>query len=198
MQQLVNFSDPLFWRVTFLIISAPVIWNAIARTEYYTKFLQKMTGSKFTACYIITAWVFGYSTFRDYVFSNMLGSQPVLAWMTGNMLLRALAALLVVGGQVFVLSSFYRLGITGTFLGDYCGILMDAPVTGFPFSVLNNPMYVGSSVCFVGYSVWSGSVAGLLLSALVFVVYQGAIQFEEPFTRFIYEQKAASKEGKRK
>jgi len=112
-------------------------------------------------------------------------------------MLRALAALLVVVGQVFVLSSFYRLGITGTFLGDYCGILMDAPVTGFPFSVLNNPMYVGSSLCFVGYAVWSGSVAGLLLAVLVFLVYQGAIQFEEPFTRFIYEQKA-NKEGKRK
>jgi len=74
---------------------------------------------------------------------------------------------------------------------------MDAPVTGFPFSLLNNPMYIGSSACFVGYSVWAGSVAGLLLAALVFLVYQGAIQFEEPFTRLIYEQKAA-KVGKRK
>jgi len=197
MQHLVNFSDPMLWRSIFLIISAPIIWNCVARAEYYTKFLQKMTGSKYTACYIITVWVFGYSTFRDYVFSNTLNSQPQIAWMTGNVLLRALAALLVIGGQVLVLSSFYRLGITGTFLGDYCGILMDAPVTGFPFSLLNNPMYIGSSACFVGYSVWAGSVAGLLLAALVFLVYQGAIQFEEPFTRLIYEQKAA-KVGKRK
>jgi hypothetical protein len=54
---------------------------------------------------------------------------------------KIVAAVLVGLGQLFVLSSFYRLGITGTFLGDYCGILMDERVTGFPFNVLDNPMY---------------------------------------------------------
>lgn len=67
----------------------------------------------------------------------------------------------------------------GTFLGDYCGILMDAPVTSFPFNVLDNPMYVGSTMCFVGSSLWYGSVAGLVLAAEVFVVYQIAQIFEK-------------------
>jgi Phospholipid methyltransferase len=34
-------------------------------------------------------------------------------------------ALLVAVGQTLVLSSTWQLGITGTFLGDYFGILMD-------------------------------------------------------------------------
>jgi hypothetical protein len=33
-------------------------------------------------------------------------------------------------GQIFVITSTYALGITGTFLGDYFGILMDHRVTG--------------------------------------------------------------------
>lgn len=39
-------------------------------------------------------------------------------------------AALAIVGQVFVLTSTWQLGITGTFLGDYFGILMDAKVEG--------------------------------------------------------------------
>lgn len=65
-----------------------------------------------------------------------------------------MGAVLVVLGSVFVLSSMWALGITGTYLGDYFGILMDARVTGFPFNVLENPMYIGSSMNFLGISLW--------------------------------------------
>lgn len=36
--------------------------------------------------------------------------------------------------------SMYQLGVTGTFLGDYFGILMEDRVTAFPYNVTNNPM----------------------------------------------------------
>lgn len=48
----------------------------------------------------------------------------------------------------------WALGITGTYLGDYFGILMDDIVTGFPFNVMGDPMYWGSSMCFVGVALW--------------------------------------------
>jgi hypothetical protein len=79
-------------------------------------------------------------------------------------------------GQTFVLTSFVKLGITGspsnlhqcdshsrslsmmrvagTFLGDYFGILMETKVEGFPFNVLENPMYVGSTLCFIANALW--------------------------------------------
>lgn len=34
-------------------------------------------------------------------------------------------------GQLFVVTSTWSLGITGTFLGDYFGILMDKRVEGY-------------------------------------------------------------------
>jgi len=75
-------------------------------------------------------------------------------------------------GQTFVISSTWALGITGTFLGDYFGILMDHRVEGyssvfllslfaffiwiprFPFNVLRDPMYVGSTLSFVATALW--------------------------------------------
>lgn len=61
-------------------------------------------------------------------------------------------ALVVVGG-LFVLTSMYQLGITGTYLGDYFGILMEEKVVSFPFNVLDDPMYDGASMIFLGQSL---------------------------------------------
>lgn len=61
---------------------------------------------------------------------------------------------LFITGQTFVITSTWALGITGTFLGDYFGILMDHRVEGFPFNVLRDPMYVGSTMCFAGTALW--------------------------------------------
>lgn len=77
-----------------------------------------------------------------------------------------------------MITSTYALGVTGTFLGDYFGILMDKRVEGFPFNVLRNPMYVGSTLSFAAVSLWYESPAGLLLTAYVYVVYLIALRFE--------------------
>jgi phosphatidylethanolamine/phosphatidyl-N-methylethanolamine N-methyltransferase len=73
----------------------------------------------------------------------------------------------------------WALGITGTYLGDYFGILMEAPVTSFPFNVTGAPMYYGSTLSFVGTALWFGKPAGLLLCCEVLAVYEVALLFEE-------------------
>lgn len=95
----------------------------------------------------------------------------------------------------------YALGVTGTYLGDYFGILMDEMVTGFPFNVTGAPMYYGSTMSFLGTALWFGKPAGVVLSALVFGVYQVALAFEDPFTSGIYaererREKAEGKKGR--
>lgn len=67
---------------------------------------------------------------------------------------KVVAPIIFIIGQTLVLASTYRLGITGTFLGDYFGILMDKRVEGFPFNVLENPMYSGSTLCFIASALW--------------------------------------------
>jgi methylene-fatty-acyl-phospholipid synthase len=88
----------------------------------------------------------------------------------------------------------YALGVTGTYLGDYFGILMKERVTSFPFNVLDNPMYVGSTMVFVATSLWYASLAGLMVSAVVYVMYSIALRYEEPFTAMIYANANKNKE----
>jgi hypothetical protein len=111
-------------------------------------------------------------------FHRSVESQPRVDFFPSDLIETLVSGGLIALGQLFVLSSFYKLGITGTFLGDYCGIFMEERVTGFPFNVLENPMYVGSTLSFLGYSLYNGSYAGLLITAEVFIVYMIALQFE--------------------
>jgi phosphatidylethanolamine N-methyltransferase len=68
--------------------------------------------------------------------------------------------------------------LAGTYLGDYFGILMSHRVTSFPFNIMENPMYNGSTLCFLGTALWYARPAGVVISAIVFVVYLVALEFE--------------------
>jgi methylene-fatty-acyl-phospholipid synthase len=96
----------------------------------------------------------------------------------------------------------YALGLTGTYLGDYFGILMDAKVTSFPFNVTDAPMYYGSTLSFLGTAILYGKPTGILLTAEVLVAYLLALRFEDPFTAEIYakrerERALAREDGKK-
>lgn len=82
-------------------------------------------------------------------------------------------------GNVLVLSSMWALGVTGTYLGDYFGILMEEKVEGFPFNVTGAPMYWGSALSFLGTALYKGRTAGVVLTLEVVVMYLIALQFEE-------------------
>ncbi|KIJ25351.1 hypothetical protein M422DRAFT_273679 [Sphaerobolus stellatus SS14] len=67
---------------------------------------------------------------------------------------------------------------------------MDKRVEGFPFNVVENPMYVGSTICFVAGALWYEKPAGLFITLYVYIVYQIALAFEGPFTSMIYSTRA--------
>lgn len=72
---------------------------------------------------------------------------------------------------------------------------MDEMVTGFPFNVTSAPMYWGSTMSFLGTALWFGKPAGVLLAGLVWMAYQVALQFEDPFTARIYAERERAREG---
>jgi hypothetical protein len=122
--------------------------------------------------------IFSLGIFRDYLYHDAIQLQPLSPLLlTPPFQLFAYALLAV--GNVLVLSSMWALGVTGTYLGDYFGILMDEMVEGFPFNVTSAPMYYGSTLSFLGTAVLYARPAGLLLTVEVLVVYLLALRFEE-------------------
>jgi phosphatidylethanolamine N-methyltransferase len=143
--------------------------------EYHNRTLTKIVGSPYTGCYILAVTIFSLGIFRDHLYRQALDDQPYYAPLHQPIH----AYILFAAGNILVLSSMWALGVTGTYLGDYFGILMDAPVTGFPFNVTGSPMYWGSTMSFLGVALYKGSPAGLLLTVEVFVLYWFALRWEE-------------------
>ncbi|XP_077019479.1 phosphatidylethanolamine N-methyltransferase isoform X2 [Tamandua tetradactyla] len=183
--------EPSFVAAVLAIAFNPLFWNVAARWEHRTRQLSRAFGSPYLACYALGGAILLLNLLRSHCFTQAMLWQPRMEAL-GHAAAYHLGLALLGLGVLFVLSSFLALGFTGTFLGDYFGILMEARVTTFPFSVLDNPMYWGSTACHLGWALMHASPTGLLLTAVVALVYVAALQFEEPFTAEIYRQQAAA------
>ncbi|KAI0255627.1 phospholipid methyltransferase [Lactifluus subvellereus] len=168
----------------------PTAWNIVARNEYHNKTITRIFGGNaYLGCYFLTVCIFGAGIFRDHLYLSALLEQPRAPLLPAPF--DALVPMvLFILGQTFVVTSTWALGITGTFLGDYFGILMDHRVEGFPFNVLRDPMYVGSTMCFAATALWYERPVGLLVTLYVYVVYVIALKFEGPFTDMIYSTRS--------
>ncbi|TVY33678.1 Phosphatidyl-N-methylethanolamine N-methyltransferase, partial [Lachnellula subtilissima] len=157
----------------------PIFWNTVARQEYHNKVLTKLAGGKSRyACYGLAVTIFSLGIFRDFLYERALRSQPTHPALQ-TPAATYIAYALLAAGNTLVISSMWALGVTGTYLGDYFGILMDDMVTGFPFNVCSAPMYYGSTMSFLGTALLFGKPAGVLLTLEVLAVYLVALRFED-------------------
>lgn len=168
------------------ILFNPVFWNIVARLQHKTHFLSKAVGGPYRGCYLLAFIIFTLGIYRDHVYHDALMAQPTYLPLLTSAVVRYSAYAIFAFGNVLVLSSMWALGVTGTYLGDYFGILMKERVVSFPFNINNNPMYNGSTLCFLGTALYYGKPTGILVSAFVYVMYRIALVFEEPYTAKIY------------
>ncbi|XP_067432195.1 phosphatidylethanolamine N-methyltransferase [Thunnus thynnus] len=181
--------DSSFCVAVIAIIFNPFFWNVVARWEHRTRRLSRIFGSPYLACYFLGFLIILLNVFRSHSMTVAMKAQARWEVMDRTDIFYSGVVLMVLG-TVLVVSSFLALGFTGTFLGDYFGILMDEKVTGFPFNITENPMYWGSTANYLGLALMGASPVGLVLTAIVAVAYKVAIRFEGPFTEQIYQERS--------
>ena len=188
----VDVNDSMFHFAAAFILFNPTYWNVVGRLEHKTKFMTKMfCGSTIAANYFFAFTVFFLGIGRDYVYHLALANQTSLDIPVDELYIKVLGWSLYFVGLLFVGASSYKLGIDGTYLGDYFGILKDEKLSGFPFNIVDHPMYVGSTLNFLAHAVLYKSVAGLVLTVFVYVVYMVySVTLEGPFTCWVYAEKA--------
>lgn len=190
----VNFHDIYLWTAIIAIFLQPVIWNVIGRLEHSTRIISRVTGRKFGVV-LTAAWIFFAGLYRDALFNVAIEHQQVDNDLYGGPLMQLAGFVCITLGAVLVLSSFYQLGFYGTYLGDYFGILMDQKIESFPFNVLDDPMYDGSSLAFFGKAILAKSSAGVILSIWVYIVYRFVSIFEGSFTASVYAKREADRKN---
>ncbi|XP_039631428.1 phosphatidylethanolamine N-methyltransferase isoform X1 [Polypterus senegalus] len=187
--QYLDITETSFGISAFAVCFNPFFWNVVARWEHRTRRLSRLFGSPYMACYSLAFVIVLLNIFRSHSFAAAMRAQPRLPLLEIPELYWV-GLLVLACGSLLVLSSFCALGFTGTFLGDYFGILMEEKVTSFPFSLMENPMYSGSTAIYLGLALMNASPAGMILTCLVAVAYKVAISFEGPFTEEVYRQKS--------
>lgn len=187
--------DPVVWATAFLILFNPCFWNAVGRYEYRTKAISKRVGNNRTAVYLVAVAIFSLGLIRDVLFELSIRRCPINDILYKSAPLKLFGFGLLVCGWTLVLTSMYRLGIVGTYLGDHFGILFDERITAFPFSTFDHPMYEGATMVFMGTAVVQGSLVGIGLAGLAGIVYTVAGWVEGPFTAKIYSQHHTRKDG---
>ncbi|XP_045382813.1 phosphatidylethanolamine N-methyltransferase isoform X2 [Lemur catta] len=145
-------SDSSFVAAILAIAFNPLYWNVVARWEHRTRKLSRAFHSPHLACYALGGSILLLNLLRSHCFTQAMLHQP-LAEGLDHPAAYGLGLALLGLGSMFVLSSFFALGFTGTFLGDYFGILKEARVTTFPFNILDNPMYWGSTANYLGWAI---------------------------------------------
>jgi len=185
----VHWSDPHFWWAGFFIAFNPLFWNIIARLEHKTRLLTRLCfGQPKLACALLGLAIILLGLWRDHLFNVACHTQPSWILLRQNRVL-ILGYFCCSIGTIFVLTSFFQLGFYTTFLGDYFGIFPHTSlVTSFPFSVADDPMYLGSFLNFLGLALVKSSPAGVLLALLVGLVYKAALAFETPFVKSVYAE----------
>ncbi|GAA5988996.1 hypothetical protein JCM10908_006262 [Rhodotorula pacifica] len=189
----VDLSQPSLWIAVGSILFNPLFWNIVARQEYRNKILTKLAfNNPRYGCYALAVTIFSLGILRDHLYQRALAEQPTSPFLHYTEF-KLLAIVLFAVGGTLVVSSMWALGVTGTYLGDYFGILMDHKVESFPFNVTSSPMYTGSTLSFLATALWYESPVGILLSVLVYIEYQIALSYEDPFTAAIYAKRESDR-----
>lgn len=197
--RVIDWSDPLVWLAAAHITFNPMFWNTCARLEYKNKLMTRIFGSAEVGCYVLATVTFIIGLTRNLVVVIAVTRQLSLEEYLGAdtvTYMQIIGTLCMIVGLTLAISSMFRLGVTGTYLGDYFGMLKSSRVTAFPYNVVNNPMYVGSTIAFLGLAVCMMSPIGFLFTGYIWLVYNIALFFEEPFTNKIYSNRDSSSAAK--
>ncbi|KAI6024001.1 hypothetical protein PISMIDRAFT_31106 [Pisolithus microcarpus 441] len=154
LSSIVNTSAPSLYVSLFSITSNPTVWNIIARNEYRKRTTTRALGSPYHGCYLLAILIFTFRLVRDHLCQCALLDQPRVTLLP-KLFATLVPVLIFIVGQVFVLTSTYTLGITGTDL-----------------------TYVGGTLCFAATALWYERPTGLLITLYVYIVYLIALRYE--------------------
>ena len=171
-----------------IVMLNPLFWNIFCRLEYRTHLLSRIAGGPRRGVTLLAIGILSFNYLRTSIFHKVMDNHVTCSPMQ-NSFFDAIGYLLLVSGAILVISSGYQLGFFCSFMGDYFGILLDEKVTNFPFNVVDDPMYVGSALIYLGLSFQHASVVGILLTGCIAMSYAIALLFEQPFTAQIYANK---------
>jgi len=169
-----------------MIILCPITFTLVARYEFHTKRLSNFFGNNVLAADITAYMCLEMGIFRNFMFQRVIFKTQFDPFPNFSLFVEVIGYLILVTGFHLNFLAYYRLGIHGIYYGDYFGVLCKEMVTAYPYNILNNPLYVGSIMLYLGSSIIYRSPSGILLTVLAWFMYKIVGYLENPMTMQIY------------
>ena len=107
----------------FHIFLDPFLWNVLGQYEYKTKKISKFFGGNAKlAVYCIFVFIFSLGLSRNYTYKVVVDSSAHMDW--DETIFKVLGLISYAIGMTLVIGSSWRLGIVGTYLGDYVKLFL--------------------------------------------------------------------------
>jgi methylene-fatty-acyl-phospholipid synthase len=187
LKPLIDLTDHYFYICAFLIALCPILYNLLARVEYFYKSISKLFGGdkkKANNWYSFFMMLVGLA--RNYFYYLTLNSQPTFSYGQLNQMVFTSGVFISAFGLALIIASVFRLGVGGVYYSDYFDLKMDFTVNVFPYNIVKDPLYVGTTLCFFSYAILKGSPAGFFLTVLVSYMYLVALRFEDEMLKYLY------------
>ncbi|TPX72322.1 hypothetical protein SpCBS45565_g00532 [Spizellomyces sp. 'palustris'] len=195
-----TFSYPIAYIAAAAIVLHVANYNLTAQLEYHTRIFTKIFRSP--AVYLYALYLIASALVRDHYVMQAVEGDVNSYILFSKDAAKLIGHTLITFGVLLNLWTLKALGIKGMYNGDSFGHLMDAPVSGGPYSFFHDPQYVGTTLALLGYAVKCQSWTGYVLTAVLYATFWISVKFVEgPHMNRIYAnkgKKATAAQGSKK
>lgn len=169
----VNYNEPAFICAVAYSLLCFAGWVILPHLQFRYKLLSRLTGGNEGVAADFLAFFLIYTgTLRNEAIHKAMTDNIHLNYGPFEIPLQIIAYLMIIVGSIFVIMSFYRLGLRGMYFGDHFGFLFKERITQFPYNCVDNAQYVGTTTLFIGLGISHHSPAGIFIAVLIDILYR--------------------------
>lgn len=169
----INFNEGKFRETLFYSFLCFMSWIVFPHLQFKYKLISRLFGNDLgRACDFLAYYLMYIGTIRNHVFNEAIDRNLHIEYGKFEIPLVTISFPMMAIGLVLIFGSFYRLKMRNMYFGDHFGFLFEEKITSFPYNYVDNPQYVGTTLFFLGYSVFKHSPAGMFISLVIFVLYK--------------------------
>ena len=177
----VDIYEKNFLEAVSLTLVSMISISLLPHLQYKYKFFSFVTnGDMERAADFLALLLIHMGTFKNYAFFESLFTNQRYAvpqWYYYTIFIFGVVSILF--GSILVVCSFRKLGLRGMYFGDHFGFFFNKRIEAFPYNYFKNPQYFGTNMIYLGLSLVTRSLAGLILTFFIVCMYEVFWRFME-------------------
>jgi phosphatidylethanolamine N-methyltransferase len=170
----IDLKEKNFLEAVALTMVSMVSLSLLPHLQYKYKLFSRVTnGDMDRAADFLALLLIHIGTFKNYAFFESLFTNhrfSVEQWYYFSLF--PIGCVSIALGALLVVLSFKKLGLRGMYFGDHFGFFFSKRIDGFPYNFSRSPQYLGTNMIYLGLSLMTRSLSGMLLTIFIVCMYK--------------------------